>query len=393
MKSEATKNGPALLNLIPVEKEGIMRNRINRAGITFLFITLVLGALVGCNLSSASDSITTKTIANVSAQYIAFYSSTKAYVSAANLSGPASAQGVYTFNPTNPNAGLTGPITGTNGSTMYLQGIVAGQDGMIYVASNSLLGGIDQVLQINPANDSLTGKTFSTTSAVGTTALAWGSYGGSNGVFVGNITYSSSNYLPNGGEIDFINPSGAGSDTPVLKYSTNTAAAAYSIVYLSTTSSLVTTDTVNAYFISLSSPGAAYTLQSGGNAIAASTSNIYVASAAYGGPSTFYTFNLSGGNPGNWTSGTGQDLANFAFYQTTNLLYMADNITGQVWTYNGTSESSTPIVSTNQNATGPVYFHNGYGYIAVGSYNNAAPGVYWFNPTASAPVAVQVGSH
>jgi hypothetical protein len=249
-----------------------------------------------------------------SAQYIAFYSSTKAYVSVANYSGSASTQGVYTFNPSNPNAGLAGPIAGTSGSTMYLQGIVVGPDGMIYVANSSTeLSGTDEVLQINPANNSVTVLSY-TPSAPGTTALASGSYGTANGVFVGNISYNSVTYAPQG-SIDFIN-------TSTLKPSTGleTTAAAASIVYISNgNGSLLTTDTNDWYvYPNLSAGGTLSASYSGaGNAIAASTNNIYVSNAVYGGSpsSTISVYTTSGASTGTSIGPiTGQCLANLAFH-------------------------------------------------------------------------------
>ena len=85
----------------------------------------------------------------ISAQYVAFYSDTKAYVT--NHVYDAST-GVYTFNPSNPGTGLTGPIPGTeyDGSRM-LQHIIVGVDNRIYVSSY----GDDTVLQIDPLTDTV----------------------------------------------------------------------------------------------------------------------------------------------------------------------------------------------------------------------------------------------
>ena len=92
----------------------------------------------------------------ISAQYIAFYSATKAYVTDANLGST----GVYTYDPSDPSAGLTGPLTGTDktGKTSrYLQDIRVGYDGHIYVADNTDDSPYkSQVLKINPADDTVT---------------------------------------------------------------------------------------------------------------------------------------------------------------------------------------------------------------------------------------------
>ena len=73
-----------------------------------------------------------------------------------------------------------------------------GPDGLVYVANNSTNGGPDEVLQINPSNDTLTGAPF-VAKGIGTTALASGSYNGASGVFVGSTDYNG------GGSLDFIN--------------------------------------------------------------------------------------------------------------------------------------------------------------------------------------------
>ena len=84
----------------------------------------------------------------VSAQYVAFYSDTKAYVT----DHSSSVTGVFTFNPSNLSAGLTGPISGTDydGSRM-LQHIIIGVDNSVYVSSY----GDDTVLQIATSSDSV----------------------------------------------------------------------------------------------------------------------------------------------------------------------------------------------------------------------------------------------
>jgi hypothetical protein len=53
--------------------------------------------------------------------------------------------------------------------------------------------------------------------------------------------------------------------------------------------------------------------------------------------------------------------------------------------------SASPLLSTRQNATGELVFHEGIGYLAVSSYNNAAPGLYRFDPAAPAAGASRIG--
>jgi hypothetical protein len=246
-----------------------------------------------------------------SAQYIAFYSPTKAYVAVADYGGTPSEQGVYTFDPSNPGAGLSSaPLAGTNATGLYLQQIVVGPDNMIYVANNSALGGTDEVFQIDPSTDTLTGVVLST-SATGTTALAVGSYGGKDGVFVGNITYMGT------GSIDFIDITA----TPSPTISQALADIDVSrLLYLST-GSLVTTGYTNSYLIgglASSSPVASELGTSlGGAALAARDGLIYVGWTDYS-TSTLYVFDASGAaesfSPVS-VMGAGECVAGLAFYQ------------------------------------------------------------------------------
>jgi hypothetical protein len=128
--------------------------------------------------------------ASCSAQYVAFFSATKAYLTVADYTTPA-ANGVYSFNPSLPAAGLT-PITATVGAAKYPQEIILGTDSMIYVANNDNLGGVASVSRINPITDTVV-ATFAA-SAAGTTGLCPGAYRGLAGVYVANV----------GGSIDFI---------------------------------------------------------------------------------------------------------------------------------------------------------------------------------------------
>ncbi|OHD70568.1 MAG: hypothetical protein A2177_05805 [Spirochaetes bacterium RBG_13_68_11] len=245
-----------------------------------------------------------------SAQYIAFTSSTKAYVAVADYSGTPSEQGVYTFDPSNPGAGLSStPITGTNDDDMYLQQIVVGPDNMIYVATNSTLGGADEVLQIDPSTDTLSVTTFPA-SASGTTALAVGAYDGSNGVFVGNITYTGA------GSIDFINTS-----IPTPSLSQVLPATDVSRLLYLFSGSLVTTGYTNSYIVGGLATGAPSTTELGSNLggadIAAKDGLIYVGYTDYL-TSKLYVFDASGAaesfSPVS-VMGAGECVAGLAFYQ------------------------------------------------------------------------------
>lgn len=146
---------------------------------------------------------------SISAQYCAFLSSTKAYVTDANYG---TSTGLYTFNPGNPIEGLSGPLEGTDNleEGMFLQDVVVGSDNRIYVADN----GLGAVLQINPETDTVTG-TFNTT-AKGTTGLASGKLDNSSGIFAANSGGYDTNWNPIPGSIDFIDPL-SGSVTAVIE--------------------------------------------------------------------------------------------------------------------------------------------------------------------------------
>ncbi len=121
----------------------------------------------------------------IAAQYFAFYSATKAYVSvASNYFGDTG--GLYAFNPSNLGLGLT--QVAASDATKYMQEVIVGPDGKIYVAENLS----QKVLVIDPATDAVTATVAA--SASGTTGLVSGTYNGGAGVFVANT----------GGTIDFI---------------------------------------------------------------------------------------------------------------------------------------------------------------------------------------------
>jgi hypothetical protein len=239
---------------------------------------------------------------NVSAQCIAFYSATKAYVSVADYTASGT-HGVYTFNPSNPSAGLTGPISGTALTTMYLQQIVVGPDNMIYVADNYN----QKVDTIDPSTDTLSATAF-TASASGTTALASGSYNGTSGVFVGNITYS------NTGSIDFINTSAA-------SISTVLSSVDVSRILCLSSDRLATTGSKSYLVSGLSTGSPAKTelgSSLGGADVAAKDGMIYVGWTDYS-TSKLYVFDSVSGAAESYSPvpamGSGECVAGIAFYQ------------------------------------------------------------------------------
>jgi len=243
-----------------------------------------------------------------SAQFVAFYSSTKAYVTVADYYGTAADQGVYTFNPSSPSSGLSAaPITGTNASGMYLQQIVVGPDNMVYVADYDN----QKVYRIDPATDTLSATPFPASSS-GTTALVSGSYNGSSGVFVGNIAYNATTYAYTG-SVDFID-TGASSVSTVLA-----STPASRMLYLSA-GKLVTTSYSNTYLadVTAASPTP---LEMGsslaGADLAARDGLIYVAYTDYS-TSRLYVFDATAGaqsfSPVS-VMGSGECVAGLAFYE------------------------------------------------------------------------------
>jgi len=139
----------------------------------------------------------------MSAQYIAVASSTLAYVSVGNYSEHSS-DGLYSFNPSNPLAGLSAKIAGTG---VYAQGVAIGSDGRVYLADN----GNGKVLKLNAAADDV--EASITATKWGTTYLLAGSYDFDDdgdtdiGIFVGNTGDFST------GSLDFVATTAAnGSD-------------------------------------------------------------------------------------------------------------------------------------------------------------------------------------
>ena len=135
--------------------------------------------------------------AALNAQYFAFFSPTKAYLSTADFFSPGSpAAGLYTFNPSNPDSAVSAVISGT--STKNFQEVIVGSDGYIYATNNT----DHSVLRIDPSDDSI--KATVTTTSGGTTGLVAGTLNGISGVFVANTGGYDTNWNPLPGSIDFI---------------------------------------------------------------------------------------------------------------------------------------------------------------------------------------------
>jgi hypothetical protein len=120
----------------------------------------------------------------VNAQYLAFASDAKAYLTVAS-DWTGNLGELYSFDPSNPEAGLTQ----VSAVAKYAQGAIIGADAMLYVAQDKDSG---EVLKIDPADDSV--KATYSTGMAGTTGLLWGTFNGNPGVFVASTA----------GSIDFI---------------------------------------------------------------------------------------------------------------------------------------------------------------------------------------------
>lgn len=259
---------------------------------------------------SATSPSCTKISGTVAAQYFAFYSSTKAYVSTYGA-------GLYTFNPSSPSSGLSSAaVTGTSGLSLQ-EMVITG--GYLYAADN----GDGTVLRIDPATDTV--KATITTTKSGTTGLVAGTYNGGAGVFVANT----------GGSIDFI-AQGADTGTATAVITTSTASPIYPsrLVQLSN-GNLVATgyDTSYAdhtYLVTLSGTGASVTeikdgtSSFGGGDIAYKDSLIYVPVAETSDYTTYtsklYVFDSAGTQASYspvtvMSDSTTVGISNIAFYE------------------------------------------------------------------------------
>lgn len=74
-------------------------------------------------------------------------------------------------------------------------------------------------------------------------------------------------------------------------------------------------------------------------------------------------------------------------------LFAVESKNGNVYEIDETAPAAagTPLVSIAQNAAGEIVFSGDIGFVAVGSYQNTAPGLYRFDVSAAAPQAARVG--
>jgi hypothetical protein len=121
----------------------------------------------------------------ICAQYCAFASATKAYVSVFDYA--TSADGIYIFSPSALQNGISAsPIAGTAGDAF--QEIIVAPDGYLYAANNA----DDTIIRIDTTTDTIVATINAT--AGGTTGLVAGTFDGVAGVFVANTA----------GSIDFV---------------------------------------------------------------------------------------------------------------------------------------------------------------------------------------------
>jgi len=75
-------------------------------------------------------------------------------------------------------------------------------------------------------------------------------------------------------------------------------------------------------------------------------------------------------------------------------LFVVDSRNGNVYEIDDTTctAASTALISIGQNSSGEIAFSGDIGFIAVGSYSNTAPGLYYFDASSSAPSAAMVGA-
>ncbi|MCE1195324.1 hypothetical protein LWX53_02355 [bacterium] len=90
----------------------------------------------------------------------------------------------------------------------------------------------------------------------------------------------------------------------------------------------------------------------------------------------------------------GCDLAPQGSKGSTASLFAVDSKNGNVYEIDETAAAAAgaPLLSVAQNAAGEIVFSEDIGFVAVGSYNNTAPGLYRFDVSAAAPQAVRVGN-
>ncbi len=144
--------------------------------------------------------------AGLCAQYLAFGSDSRAYLSVANYSDP-SKNGVYSFDTENPQAGLS-LLTATQSSTAYPQELILGPEGLLYLANNDCLGATASVSIIDPDGSAPTRNVAA--SSGGSTGVFNGSLSGTEGVFLVNCGGFDQGMNPVAGSLDFISKGGDG---------------------------------------------------------------------------------------------------------------------------------------------------------------------------------------
>lgn len=94
----------------------------------------------------------------------------------------------------------------------------------------------------------------------------------------------------------------------------------------------------------------------------------------------------------------GCDLMGNFFSPSRAMVFAVDSSNGSVYEIALSASSriyeagAAPIVSVQQNSAGELAFQDGKAFMAVGSYNNTAPGLYWFDPSSAAPSASRMGA-
>ncbi len=75
-------------------------------------------------------------------------------------------------------------------------------------------------------------------------------------------------------------------------------------------------------------------------------------------------------------------------------LFAVDSKNGKVYEIDTETltAAATPLVSIGQNSSGEIVFHEDTGFLAVGSYGNTAPGLYYFDAVSPLPAAKMAGS-
>jgi len=86
-----------------------------------------------------------------------------------------------------------------------------------------------------------------------------------------------------------------------------------------------------------------------------------------------------------FTKGGGGSTAN---------IFAVDSKNGNVYEIDGDSltAATSPLISIGQNAAGEIVFNGDTGFVAVGSYKNTAPGLYYFDASSESPSAKLLGA-